>query len=459
MAGDAPSPTFTPLDALRYAKMAYDYLEQRKAEKRAQELAEFNAALSGLQSAGVDPMSLYSTEAVSQALDSAGWSQLPGADSGTLSRDLISDLINLYKTNPDMFPASEQAQSASKGEVPQDYPEVPRDLNLPQDVIEGTYTDQTGTIWGYDAAGNKWKIYEPMTDTVGGEGSSSSSVGGGSEAGVATTGGVEDPATAGSGDTIGENTQVVGEQLWEAVGAANDPAFKSAIIREFENYTGTKYDPNKRYGGPATNTAVGPADVFSVEGTSQPSTVTQPAPTGTQSRDWLTVISDLLKNKPNTTIEEVITLSGAPRDIVDQVLAAQGTTGTTGTGTTGTGTTGTGTTGTGTTGTGTTGTGTTGTGTTGTGTTGTGDGTGDGDGGEEQQQLGASPTQQQYRTVNVEKAPLADIDYLYDIGGESIFAPTLKNEDDEILNKLQYYSGGQIGRPPTIEELLQILRG
>jgi hypothetical protein len=71
----------------------------------------------------------------------------------------------------------------------------------------------------------------------------------------------------------------------------------------------------------------------------------------------------------------------------------------------------------------------------------------------------SAPTATPMRAVQVKPGELTDIDYLYDIGGESIFAPTLKNEDDEILNKLQYYSGGQIGRPPTIEELLQILRG
>jgi len=74
------------------------------------------------------------------------------------------------------------------------------------------------------------------------------------------------------------------------------------------------------------------------------------------------------------------------------------------------------------------------------------------------------PTGQDMRQVDVTPGELAVINYLYDIGGESIFAPMRGNEDEEDkslarINKLggvPYKQGGQVD---AVELILQLLRG
>jgi hypothetical protein len=63
------------------------------------------------------------------------------------------------------------------------------------------------------------------------------------------------------------------------------------------------------------------------------------------------------------------------------------------------------------------------------------------------------------RGVQVTPGDLAEIKYLYDIGGESIFAPTMQEEEDVKLDGIPYYSGGQVNSSYTIDDLLKILRG
>jgi hypothetical protein len=55
---------------------------------------------------------------------------------------------------------------------------------------------------------------------------------------------------------------------------------------------------------------------------------------------------------------------------------------------------------------------------------------------------------------------VVDIDYLYDIGGPSIFAPTM--QDDEDKNRPYIYSGfadGGIVKEYDLEQLLKKIRG
>jgi hypothetical protein len=73
--------------------------------------------------------------------------------------------------------------------------------------------------------------------------------------------------------------------------------------------------------------------------------------------------------------------------------------------------------------------------------------------------------QPQYRTVTTTPGKLAEIDYLYDVGGESIFAPQMEegSEDDKNLARIKnlrgvpYYAQG--GQVDIVELALQLLRG
>ena len=72
--------------------------------------------------------------------------------------------------------------------------------------------------------------------------------------------------------------------------------------------------------------------------------------------------------------------------------------------------------------------------------------------------------QPQYRTVTTTPGELAEIDYLFDIGGDSIFAPQMEEdgEEDKNLARIKnlrgvgYAQGGQVD---VVELALQLLRG
>jgi hypothetical protein len=63
-----------------------------------------------------------------------------------------------------------------------------------------------------------------------------------------------------------------------------------------------------------------------------------------------------------------------------------------------------------------------------------------------------------FRTVTTEPGDLALIKYLYDIGGESIFAPQMAEEDNPSLYST-YASGGKVAEFDIVEEALRLLRG
>ena len=68
------------------------------------------------------------------------------------------------------------------------------------------------------------------------------------------------------------------------------------------------------------------------------------------------------------------------------------------------------------------------------------------------------PTMQGYRAVQTEPGPLVDIDYLYDISGPSIFAPTMEEEDKyNPLGMYSPYAEGGIVQDYDIEELIRFL--
>jgi len=63
-----------------------------------------------------------------------------------------------------------------------------------------------------------------------------------------------------------------------------------------------------------------------------------------------------------------------------------------------------------------------------------------------------------FQTVTTEPGDLALIKYLYDIGGESIFAPQMAEEDNPSLYST-YASGGKVAEFDIVEEALRLLRG
>ena len=261
------------------------------------------------------------------------------------------------------------------------------------------------------------------------------------------------------------NVEIVGRQLYEAIGAEKDPALKDALIREYENYTGQKYDPTSKPTAPKTTDQ----EVYGT--TTDTPTTTANSATGNTGLGLPSVL--YLPDFGGTSTTGTGT-------------TGTGTTGTTGTGTTGTGTTGTGTTGTLslpslTTSTGTTNTGGTGGGlSTGTGTgdgsgtgsgTGTGDGAGDGDGtgdgtgdrqGDAQELADILGGGGGMRGVSTEKAGLADITNMYDPSlslAENMarLMGTSKAQKQDAVDNALMYAGGTVQNTDLNDEILRIL--
>jgi hypothetical protein len=72
--------------------------------------------------------------------------------------------------------------------------------------------------------------------------------------------------------------------------------------------------------------------------------------------------------------------------------------------------------------------------------------------------------QPSYGISTVEESPLADIEYLFDIGGSSIFAPQMESGDEENQNSARVKSIGGIpyaqgGQVDIVELARQLLRG
>jgi hypothetical protein len=63
----------------------------------------------------------------------------------------------------------------------------------------------------------------------------------------------------------------------------------------------------------------------------------------------------------------------------------------------------------------------------------------------------------QYRTVTEEPGDVVDIQYLYDIGGESIFAPKLRDENENATRPYVYAKSGGMIQEPYLEQILRLL--
>jgi len=314
--------------------------------------------------------------------------------------------------------------------------------------------------------GTLFPIFEPSpVQTEAGGGGGGGDTAASSEAASAASS-QTDTGIAGTDEDDFGNVEIVGRQLYEAIGAEKDPALKDALIREYESYTGQKYDPT-------SDPTASKATDQKIYGTTTDTTATTSSGVDDTSLNLPTVL--YLPDFGGTSTTGTLTLP----------------TSTTGTGTTGTGTTGTGTAGTGTTGTGTTnigGTGgglSTGTGTgdgagegTGTGTgTGSGDGAGDGSGtgdgtgegagageGEAGAEEAANLINQGMRGVATEKAGVADIAALYDpsLSLAENMARMLgkkKSEQADAVDSALMYGGGIVQPIDLNDEILRILEG
>lgn len=71
-----------------------------------------------------------------------------------------------------------------------------------------------------------------------------------------------------------------------------------------------------------------------------------------------------------------------------------------------------------------------------------------------------TPTEQQgVRVTTVEEAPTVDLDYLFDVGGDSIFAPNVEDPDEEDAPRVyaKYASGGMIDTKQINKQILDML--
>jgi len=317
---------------------------------------------------------------------------------------------------------------------------------------------------------------DPVSTAGGGGGGGDTAASAASSEAASAASSQADSGITGTDEGDFGSVEIVGRQLYEAIGAEKDPALKEALIKEYENYTGQKYDP-------ASEPTAAKTTDQEVYGTTTDTTTTT-ANSGA---------SNTGLGLP--TVLYLPDFGGADGTGTLTLPTFTAGTGTTGTGTTGTGTTGTGTTGTGTTGTGTTGTGaanlggtggglSTGTGTgdgSGTGSgTGTGDGAGDGSGtgdgvgdgtgdgtGREQseaQELADLLGGGGMRGVATEQAGVADISMLYD--PSLSFAENMarilgkkKNEQADAVDSALMYGGGIVQPTDLNNELLRIIGG
>ena len=58
--------------------------------------------------------------------------------------------------------------------------------------------------------------------------------------------------------------------------------------------------------------------------------------------------------------------------------------------------------------------------------------------------------------IKQEKPDLVNIDYFYDICGKSIFAPTIRREEE---GETRAKKGGIIGKSNAVDDIVRLLRG
>jgi hypothetical protein len=121
-----------PLGLFNTIKGIGDFLGARNEAERAKREAEFRAATETMQQAGFDPYQTYSPEAVQGMFDAAPeFAGLPGMDAGALSQQFIGDTIARFMRDPSAYSTVvPQAQSLA----PVDY--VKDVLSLPGQIWE-----------------------------------------------------------------------------------------------------------------------------------------------------------------------------------------------------------------------------------------------------------------------------------------------------------------------------------
>lgn len=308
----------------------------------------------------------------------------------------------------------------------------------PRDILDTVFgkDDDAGVVFNPDTStvdvttpdgttASSTPTFVPIPDqTVGGGGG-----GGGSTSGGTYEGGVYSDATSASPawEEV-EDRNIIERQIYEAVINEVDPELKEALKREYEVLTGQPFPSEAP--APDTTTTQHPAEPATPDVFAGPAEPTTSATGGSWIPDW-----DVI-NPPQTTAPVIDPVPDPiPDPIPDPVTVPDPTT--TPADPTDTGGTG---------------------GGTGTGDgSGTGDGTGDGDGdgGTTQELLNYLASTPQYRTVIEEPGDLVDINYLYDIGGDSIFAPNVEGVGNE--RPYVYAKSGGMIQQTNLEQLLKLL--
>jgi len=488
-----------PLGLFMNLKGIHDYITAGNEAERAKREAEYRAAEQSLIDSGFDPNQTYSQDVVQAALDAAPeFAGLPGMDAATLSRDLVGNTINRYLQDPSAYSTVTGANQLAATPNPVDYG---RDV---VDTIGDIFNDPSslvgvilgpGGVTGNVVWGDKEQPVNPKARPA------------------VYTGKIGDKVYTGTSTGSPTLDAAIRRVLGQTEGG--ETTSMDVIIEGVQNQTGL----------PVADVARILKDVFKDSGASLPSPTSTPTggagstasttPTGggqtTDQQDKVTVGADkdvfdkvmqILKGKKTdkeirdaaeaagVTPEEIAKATGISQDEVDRRWEGAGgpfdtsgndvldtTTGGTVLDTTTGGTVLDTTTG----------------GSVLDTTTGgsvldttvppgqgpsvlepenrpvldvaqpSGGDSGSGGGGFNLDDL--LSMQPQYRTVTAESGPLADINYLYDIGGESIFAPNVEASDEEdknlarirSLGGVPYYAQG--GQVDVVELALQLLRG
>ena len=276
------------------------------------------------------------------------------------SMDVQQGLSDYILNNPDLLAAyaggqvvpneqgllsglpSQQAQVATGGKTPQQYEEIPAAEGnaQSQDVVEGTYSTQDGTIWAYDAFGKKWKVYDP---SAGGGGSTSSASTSASES---STPSVDTTIVGGDPDIIRGPTISAGDLGGASTGPRQVQTTGNEYVYPNEKIISPDAELVRVHNNPDGSSVLvysDGAEVFNPNGknpdfTKWPTTPTPGTVAETQQpTDWNKIIDEWLIFNPNATKEQARQVGEAanvPADILNARIEARFPTATTTTGNT-----------------------------------------------------------------------------------------------------------------------------
>jgi hypothetical protein len=457
------------------AKGLFDFAKGRSEARRAENAERYNAALDELLQSGVNPFELYSPDVVNALLGSPeGLDTLAGMYPGDIRGGLESGTLTPYDISQDLAfgMVSDMARKQS-GLAPQYDPVkygkdvVDTIVGILGDAAKGVVLGPGGVTGNVDWGGGTMAIpgRDPAIYT-GTYGDVNTGVSTGNSTIDAAIRRVLDQDVGGKTTT----SDVLIEEVAKAAGVPIDE-----VIDIFED-TGVLTSPNAPSPGAGT-TPPQPqpgASTTTQSGGQQPGTqqpVDPDQPSGTtigvsNEPSLFEKVRDWIRKNPEATDEQIRTAAEGAGVTAEDIAGATGMDIDTvqdrwdnaGTSTIDTG----------------------GTSTIDTGVGGQGPGmlepppgsidtptppSGGGGGGGGGGGLDLDSLVPQYRSVEVKESPLAEIEYLFDIGGDSIFAPKMEEDDEEPKNLARirrlggipygYAQGGQVDIVELARQLLE----